>query len=49
MCKFGILILGGKLENFVRVGLSRMSGTAHQNLSPTWEYYLVTAVCAVRA
>ena len=48
MCKFGILILA-KLENFVRVSLSRVSVTAHRNLSPTWEYYLGTAVHAVRA
>ena len=49
MCKFGILIFGWKLENFVRVRLSRVSGMARRNLSPTWEYYLGTAVRAVRA
>ena len=49
MCKFGILILGGKWENVDRVGLSHVSGSAHRDLSPTWEYYLGTAVHAVRA
>ena len=45
MCEFGIMILGesGKLLS------SRVSGPARQNLSPTWEYYLGTAVRAVRA
>ena len=49
MCKFGILILGGKWETFVRVELSRVSGTACRNLSPTWKYYLEMAVRAVCA
>ena len=50
MCKFGILIGGGgELENVFRVRSSRVSGTARQNLSPTWKYYLGTAVRAVRA
>ena len=40
---------GGKLENFVRVSSSRVSGSACRNLSPTWEYYLGMAVRAVRA
>ena len=40
---------GGKWENFVQVGSSRVSGLAHRNLSPTWEYYLGTAVCVVCA
>ena len=40
---------GGKWENFVRVGSSCVSGSARQNLSPTWEYYLGTAVRAVHA
>ena len=40
---------GGKLENFVQVGSSRVSEPARQNLSPTWEYYLGTAVRALRA
>ena len=40
---------GGKLENFVRVGSSHVSGMARQNLSPTWEYYLGTAVRAMCA
>ena len=39
----------GKWENFVRVSSFRMSGSAHQVLSPTWEYYLGTFVHAVRA
>ena len=49
MCKFGILILGGKWENFVQVSSSRVSGSARQNLSPTWEYYLGTVLQALRA
>ena len=40
---------GGKLENFVRDRSSLVSGMARQNLSPTWEYYLGTAVHAVHA
>ena len=28
------------MENFVRVGSARVSGTARRNLSPSWEYYL---------
>ena len=50
MCKFGILILGGsgQWENFVQVGSSRVSGSARQNLSPTWEYFLGTVMRAVR-
>ena len=43
MCKFGIFILGGNWKI-----LSESSCPA-QNLSPTWKYYLGTAVCAVRA
>ena len=45
MCEFGILIFGGS----GKILLSRMSGSARRNLSPTWEYYLGTAVRAVRA
>ena len=44
MCEFGILILGGSGKGL----LSRVSGSARQNLSPTWEYYLGTAVRPVR-
>ena len=40
---------GGKVENFVRVGLSRVSGSARRNLSPVGGNYLETAVRAVRA
>ena len=40
---------GGKWENFVQVGSSRVSGSARRNLSPTWEYYLGTVLRAVRA
>ena len=49
MCEFGIFYFGGKWENFVQVGSSRVSGSARQNLSPTWENYLGTAVRALRA
>ena len=49
MCKFGILIFGGKWEKFVQVGSSHVSGSARRNWSPTWEYYLGTAVRALRA
>ena len=34
MCKFGLFILGGKLEIFVRVGSSRVSAHARRILSP---------------
>ena len=47
MCKFGILILGGSGKMFVRVGSSRVSGSAHRILSPTWENYLGMVVRAV--
>ena len=40
---------GGKLETFVRVRSSHMSELAGQNLSPSWEYYLGTAVHALHA
>ena len=40
MCKFGLFIFGGKLENFVRVGSSRVSGSARRNLSPVGEKLL---------
>ena len=40
---------GRKLEIFARVGLSHMSELARQNLSPTWKYYLRTAVRALCA
>ena len=46
-CVSLVFDFGGKLENFVRVGSSRVSGSACRNLSPTWEYYLGTAVRAV--
>ena len=36
------------MENFARVGSSRVSGTAFRNLSPTWEYNLGTVVRAVQ-
>ena len=45
MCEFGILILGGSGQLLS----SRVSGLARRNLTPTWEYYLGTAVRAVRA
>ena len=44
MCEFGILILGGS----GKLLLSRVSGLARQNLSPTWEYYLGMVMRAVR-
>ena len=37
------------MENFVRVGSSRVSGSARRNLSPVGRNYLETAVRAVRA
>ena len=40
---------GGKLENFVRVGSSRVSAHACRNLSPAVGNYLGTAVRALRA
>ena len=49
MCEFGNFILGGKWENFVPTGSSRVSGLARQILSPTWENYLGMAVRALRA
>ena len=48
-CVSLVLYFGGKWENFVRVGSSRLSGSARRILSPTWEYYLGTVVRAVRA
>ena len=45
MCKFGILILGGSWKILSESG----HGTGRRNLSPTWKYYLGTAVRAVRA
>ena len=48
MCEFGIFILG-EVGKFCPRWLSRMSGSARRNLSPTWENYLGTVVRAVRA
>ena len=44
MWGFGILILGGS----EKISSSRVSGLAHRNMSPTWEYLLRDA-CAVGA
>ena len=46
MCKFGILILGESWKISSESGWP-VCGTARRNLSPTWEYYLGTAVRAV--
>ena len=48
MCEFGIFILG-EVGKFCPSWSSRVSGSARQNLSPTWENYLGTVVRAVRA
>ena len=48
MCEFGILFWG-EVGKFRQSWLSHMSGSARQNLSPTWENYLGTVVGAVRA
>ena len=44
-----LFALAWKLENFVRVGLSRVSTHARRNLSPVVGNYLGTAVRALRA
>ena len=44
-----VVLLGGKLENFVRVRSSRVSAHARRNLSPVVGNYLGTAVRALRA
>ena len=50
MCEFGIIIFGGgEVGKFRPSWLSRVSGSARRNLSPTWENYLGTVVHAVRA
>ena len=48
-CVSLVFDFGGKWENFVPTELSRMSGLARRNLSPTWEIHLGTAVRALRA
>ena len=48
MCEFRIFILG-EVGKFRPSWSSRVSGSARQNLSPTWENYLGTVVRAVRA
>ena len=48
MCKFGILILGGS-GKFCPSRVVPREWAARRILSPTWEYYLGTAVRAVRA
>ena len=49
MCKFGILILGESGKILSKSVRPTVSGLAHRNLSPTWEYYLGTVMRAVRA
>ena len=48
MCKFGILILGRSMK-FCPSRVIPCEWMACRNLSPTWKYYLGTAVHAVRA
>ena len=48
MCEFGNFILG-EVGKFRPSWLSRVSGSARRNLSPTWEYYLGMVMHVVRA
>ena len=48
-CVSLVFLFWGEVEKFRPSQSSRMSGSARQNLSPTWENYLGTAVRALRA
>ena len=48
-CVSLVILFWGKNGKFCLSRLSRMSGSARRNLSPTWENYLGTVVRALRA
>ena len=48
-CVCLVFIFLGEVGKFRPSWLSRVSGSARQNLSPTWENYLGMVVRAVRA
>ena len=48
-CVSLVFLFWGELGNFCPSWLSRVSGSARRNLSPTWKTYLGMVVCAVRA
>ena len=48
-CVSLVILFWGEVGKFRPSWSSRVSGSAHQNLSPTWENYLGTVVRAVRA
>ena len=47
-CVSLVILIWGEVEKFHPSQSSRVSGSARQNLSPTWENYLGTVVRAVR-
>ena len=47
-CVSLVILFWGEVGKFCPSWSSRVSGSAHRNLSPTWENYLGTVVCAVR-
>ena len=47
-CVSLVFLFWGEVGKFCLSWLSRVSGSARQNLSPTWENYLGTVVRAVR-
>ena len=48
-CVSLVILFLGEVGKFRPSWLSCVSGSARQNLSPTWEYYLGTVMHAVRA
>ena len=48
-CVSLVILFWGEVGKFRPSWSSRVSGSAHRNLSPTWENYLGTVVRAVRA
>ena len=48
-CVSLVILFWGEVGKFCPSWLSRVSGLARRNLSPTWENYLGTVVRAVRA
>ena len=48
-CVSLVILYWGEVGKFRPSWSSRMSGSAHRNLSPTWENYLGMVVHAVRA
>ena len=48
-CVSLVILFWGEVGKFRPSWSSRVSGSAHRNLSPTWKNYLGTVVHAVRA